>query len=174
MNRKTKGFLLAIPLGILFSLALIKRPMKVMDFVDTETASAIAFRTTLADTLGEKTFQKLHIANVEGVKIKYITGNTTSYFEYRADSKTVIKAISELPFPKYASLADTRCRPIPFERVRERKGSITSLEYQNSESFWNVNESNVEVYECLKGDELHTLLIDKKSNRILHRIEFQA
>ena len=172
MNRKTKG-LLVIPMAILFSLAILKKPVSPSHSPRGIHAPEL-FSTTLSDTLSVKTFQKLHIPDVVGLKVKYPTGKYACYFEYTADRETVLDAISSQPFSRYASLADTKCREISFEQLKQLKTTVSGFEIENSTSFWTAEEKEFEVYECLKSPLKHTLLVNTKTNRVLHRVELNG
>jgi hypothetical protein len=173
MTRKTKGFLI-IPMAILFSLAILKKPVSSSYYPDFGIHTPVLFSTTLSDTLSLKTFQKLHIQDVEGIKVKYPTGKYACYFEYTADPEVLLDAISSQPFSKYTLLADTRCRAISFDQLKQLKTSVSDFEFENSTTFWTVEEKEFEVYECLKSPLKHTILIDRKSNKVLHRVEYKA
>lgn len=172
MTRKTKGFLI-IPMAILFSLAILKKPVPSYH-PDFGTNTPVLFSTTLSDTLSLKTFQKLHIQDVVGIQVKYPTGKYACYFEYKADPEAVLGAISSQPFSRYASLADTQCREVSYEQLKELKTTVSGFEVENSTTFWMADEKEFEVYECLKSPLKHTLLIDAKTNRVLHRVEFNG
>ena len=76
------------------------------------------------------------------------------------------------PFPGMLVLADTKCRRISAQELIQLKMKISAIEFENSGNFWNVEENEFDVYECLKTPIRHTLLISKTTKRVLHRIEF--
>lgn len=173
MNKRLK-LLLIVPFVVLFSFALFKRNIPSDYNPEFNTPNApIVLATSLADTLGQTTFQKLHIRDVEGIKVKYPSGNYASYFEYEAERNTVLHVISNQPFARYAQLADTRARKISADELKLVQSTVTGLEFEST-SFWSVNPDEYEVYECLKSPMKHTVLVNKKSNKILHRIEYKA
>ncbi|HEX5168036.1 MAG TPA: hypothetical protein VFW11_02600 [Cyclobacteriaceae bacterium] len=136
-----------------------------------ESTEAIIFYTLLADSLSAKAIDALRVGDVTGIKVKYLSGRECRYFEYDAEKSLVIRTISQLPFTPYSKYSDTLCRKINDEDLTRLRRTISSTEYENSSSFWNNDSETVDVYECIKSPFRHTLVIDRKSNHILHRIE---
>lgn len=161
-----------IPFLILFSLAACKPSDQSGTGSTLQFVPPLIVRTELADTLPAKAIQKLKLKNVQGIKIKYPTGQHVSYFDYNADRNTVLDAISTLPFSKYSPLADTTCRKVSVEAIEQMKSMITEEERESGSLFWQASFDEFELYECLKAPFRHTLLIGKKTNRIIHRIEY--
>lgn len=133
------------------------------------------YLTSLQDSLPENALQELKIhERVWGTKIKYPTGLYASYFEYEADSKTLIRTLGRLPFSRAEILADTVAHPITLDEYRELKASVSPTELEHANIFWNAALEDIVVYECLKAPFRHTLLISKTSSRVLHRIALEG
>jgi hypothetical protein len=94
-----------------------------------------------------------------------------SYFEYEADKNLLVNTISNLPFSMDAAKADTRCHSISFQELDVIRQNLQPYEFENTTSFWNVDRSNLKVFECIKPPFRHTIQMTDGSNRILHRIE---
>jgi hypothetical protein len=130
----------------------------------------LVLSTSIHDTLPSKAVKTLKLENLTGVKFQYYTGLYSSYFEYYADKNLVLGTLSELPFSMHADAADTRCREISFQELREIRERISPTELENS--FWNLDETNVETYECVKPPFRHILHIPKNTSQVFHLIEF--
>ena len=129
------------------------------------------FYTSLADSLSQKAMITLQLGEVTGIKVKYLDGHENRYFKYIAEKQSVIRAISQLPFTKYSDLSDTHCRRIPYQELMRSRPTISATEYEHSTFFWDAAPETIEVYECIKSPFKHTLLIDPKSNHVMHRVE---
>jgi hypothetical protein len=139
-----------------------------------EAAPPLLLYTSLDDSLSPKAIQSLNLKEkVTGLKVKYMTGRYTSYFEYEADGDQVLLAISRLPFSRYAERADTLCIRMDYRYLEVMKKNISDTEYENTSTFWTAGDA-FEVYECNKEPYLHTVLIDRRSNKILHRVEYRG
>jgi len=171
MNKRIKA-LLIVPFVVLFSFALFKKNIHEPGHHTVDGNTAIILATSLADTLGEKAFQKLRIADVAGVKVKYPTGNFASYFEYQADHQNLLRAVGSLPAAVYAKRFDTFCRPISYESLPEELHHPSGLEQENASAFWFAPKEDYLVYDCLKAPFRHTLLLHKTTNKVIHRVEF--
>jgi len=171
MNKRLK-VLLMVPFAVLFSFALFKKNIPQPDHQALHGNTPIILATSLADTLGESAFQRLHIADVDGIKVKYPTGNFASYFEYQADHQNLLRAVGSLPATLYASRVDTSCRPISFENLPTELQHPCDLEQENASTFWFASREDYVVYDCLKAPFRHTLLLHKTTNMVIHRIEF--
>jgi len=171
MTRIFVKWIVVLPLLILLALGICKKPIfeKPLDEVPP-----LVLATSLEDSLPSVTIKALNLKNIDGIKIQYNNGLYASYFEYQADPETVIKTISQLPFPIYTTLADTICRPIGFDAIDLMRNQISSIERETMESFWTIDQNSFVVYECIKAPFKHTLQIRKNSNRIFHRIEFMG
>lgn len=164
--------ILVIPFLVLFSLASCKRADQYGTRTTLELLPPLVVRTALADTLPDRAMQNLRLENVQGIKVKYATGRYTSYFDYEADRSTVLSTIGKLPFSKHAQLADTTCRRIPNESIELMKSIVSAEEQETGTLFWDADVNEFDVYECFKAPFRHTLLIGKKTTRVIHRIEY--
>lgn len=149
-------------------------PVSAMDAPQKEKDGLIVFHTSLADSLSAKAMETLNIGKVTGIKLKYLSGLESQYFAYHADKRLVIRAISQLKFTPYGKYSDTICRKINPGELTTMKQSISKSEYESSSFFWDADAEKFDLYECIKSPYKHTLLIDPKSNRVLHRIELIA
>ena len=132
---------------------------------------AALFYASLSDSLPQEALDEMKLGEVTGIKIKYLDGHDNRYFEYIADKQSVISAISKLPFSKFTSLSDSRCRSITYEQLLSIRRRVASTEFESSAFFWNSTDDKTEIYECIKSPFRHTLLINPGSDVILHRIE---
>jgi hypothetical protein len=158
-----------LPLLLLLSIVACKKPN--LDAGSLPNAvDPIIFYTSLADTLPSKTYQQLHVDHVTGIKIKDLRGHEVRYFEYQADHQILLRALSHMPFEKYALLSDTVCRRITFNELSTI--NISSIEREASSFFWNSTEDEYELYACIKSPMKHWVLINRSSRKIIHRIEY--
>ncbi len=164
--------LLLLPLLILFSLAACKKSERFNTFDKSALPPPLVVFTSLANTLPANAFQNLHVQNVQGIKLKYATGQYVSYFEYEADRNTVLQAIGNVPFSIHSTLADTTCRKVTNESLEMLKSMVSMEEVDMGISFWEAGAHETEVYECLKPPFKHILIINRASTRIRHRIEY--
>jgi hypothetical protein len=139
-----------------------------------EHIGAVVFYTSLADSLSEKTLETMEIHDVMGVKVKYLSGHESRYFAYEADPDLVIRAISQIPFLPYTKYSDTHCRKISCEDLEVIRQNIPTMELSSSSFFWTALSKPPEAYECIKSPYRHTLLIERESNLIFHRMELIA
>lgn len=158
-----------LPLLILLALGICKKPIFEKSLDDVPP---LVLATSLEDSLPSVTIKALNLESIDGIKIQYNTGLYASYFEYRADPETVIKTISQLPFPIHTTLADTICRPVGFDAINLIRTQISSIERETMENFWTIDPTSFVAYECIKAPFKHILQISKNSNQIFHRIEF--
>ena len=63
-----------IPFLILFSLASCKRSGEPGTGSTKDLVPPLIVRTALADTLPARAIQRLHLENIQGIKVKYATG----------------------------------------------------------------------------------------------------
>jgi hypothetical protein len=129
------------------------------------------FYASLSDSLPQEALDEMKLGDVTGIKIKYLDGHDNRYFEYIADKQSVISAISKLPFTKFSSLSDSRCRKITQKEFLSVRQKVPSTEFESAAFFWNSTNDNTEIYECIKSPNRHTLLINPDSDVVLHRIE---
>jgi hypothetical protein len=136
-----------------------------------EHNGAVVFYTSLADSLSEKTLETMEIHDVMGVKVKYLSGHENRYFAYEADPDLAIRAISQIPFLPYAKYSDSHCRRISCKDLEVIRQNISTMELSSSSFFWAALSKLPEAYECIKSPYRHTLLIERESNLIFHRME---
>jgi hypothetical protein len=159
------------PCLLVLSALSCKKPGRSNLTPDPASIPPLVLATSLSDTISPNALRALKLEKVTGLKVKYITGHFASYFEYEADGKQILKTISQLPFSRYATLADTVCSPLtPVDLALLRK-HVSGDEIKHGSSFWTADLEEFELYECLKSPLKHTILIGKNSRRILHRIE---
>jgi hypothetical protein len=164
-----RPFIIFSALLLLFSLGACKKPI-------LETGERVipplVLSTSIYDSLPGHAIRELQLTEVTGLKFKYYTGHYTSYFEYSADKEVLLKVLSELPFTMGVSSADTTCRQISPREIGSIRRRISTTELEGSSFFWNVDNGNVEVFECLKPPFRHIVQISNNSKKVLHRIEF--
>jgi hypothetical protein len=159
------------PVLLLYAAFACKEPgADVNGITNSGASTTVMFYTSLADTLPGKTLQRMNVGDVNGVKFKTLNGNEVRYFEYNADPRKLLAAISEMPFNKNALIADTLCRKINSLSLVAQEELIPGDDYWIK--FMNINADEFLLYECIKPPLKHTLLIPKKSSRVLHRISY--
>ncbi len=158
----SKIILFALPLFLIFYLFIPKRTI-------TELPSKQS--TSLADSIPIEYYQQLKVVEKQGNRI-YENGKAVTYLEYETDAGQLLKTIARLPFSKYAMRADTVCLEIGFYGFAALRGSLSEDERQAGSFFWSATPQSYQRYECVKGNEKHTLLINRNSHQVLHRIEY--
>lgn len=158
---------LLIPL-FLMTLGACKKP--VLEVTDG-TIPPLVLATAIEDSLPRNTVEELHLEGITGLRVQYYSGLHNSYFEYHAEKNLLLEAISSLPFPMNSSLSDTRCRSISFQDFVARKKNISSTELETAPRFWNINEADYQIFECIKSPYRHILQLEHGSDHVLHRIE---
>jgi hypothetical protein len=163
---------LAFPLLLLLAIITCKKPTASLNSTAWEEyTNPVITPAVLRDTLPVKYYALLSAQEIHGIKVSYPSGNHTSYFEYVADAENVLRTISALPFKRTNALVDAACRmsQLPFSLTG--KTILSQEETAAAQFFWNINPNDYIHYECLKSPARHTLLIHKRTKRILHRIE---
>lgn len=161
----------------LFILAVVScKPSRVQEQpLDFNQVAPMVFRTSLADSIPAKAFKKASLPNVEGIKISYLEGWNVRYFQYEADQSALLKVLGELPISIDDKVYDSHCGRINFEALKETNtANVSALELEQSSFFWSIDPSQYEAFECIKSNTRHSLLLHKKSNTVLHRIEFRS
>lgn len=162
--------ILSVPLMLLLALGACKKP--VLE-VPLGFIPPLVLSTSIGDSLPSGAVKALHLEGITGVKIKHHNGMYASYFEYEADKNLLLKTISALPFRMDATKADTQCYRISIQELEIIKQKLQPQELENTSFFWNVDQSAVTIFECIKPPYKHILQIESGSNHIRHRIELQ-
>lgn len=165
--------------GLIFPLLLIgsafacQKPERVHqnEIVWTEYSHPQITAANLYDTLPAFVKHDVKVEQLQGVKIIYQSGAEVSYFEYKADAKKIIDAVSKLPFKKCNATADTLCRKIEIPYSLSGSKVLSKEELVATSFYWEINVKEYDYYECLKSPMRHTILINRNNGRILHRIE---
>ena len=160
--------MLSVPLILLLALGACKKPVVEvpLDFIPP-----LVLSTSIHDSLPSGAVKALHLEGITGVKIKHHNGMYASYFEYEADKNLLLKTISALPFHMDATKADTQCYSISIQDLEIIKQKLQPQELENTAFFWNVDQSAVTIFECIKPPFRHTIQVTENSRHILHRIE---
>jgi hypothetical protein len=160
--------ILSVPLMLLLALGACKKPVLEvpLDFIPP-----LVLSTSIHDSLPAGAVKALQLEGITGVKIKHHNGMYASYFEYEADKNLLLKTISTLPFSMNAAKADTRCNPISFQQIEVMREHLLPGELENTTFFWEINQSQLKIFECIKPPYRHTIQMKENSNLILHRIE---
>ena len=122
------------------------------------------------DTLPKNALVQLDLRQLHGIKAEHASGRYTCYFAYQTNATEFLRRISALPFRRGQS-ADTLCRPMgqPFSLSGQKL--LSEYEQQSSAFFWPADPEGYTHYECVKGNQRHTILISKVDDVVLHRIE---
>lgn len=131
----------------------------------------VVFEASLADTLPAQTTARLGLQNISGTALKYLTGTNAYYFTYYAEKNSLLHEMSLIPFSRYGFLSDVNCRPMGTSYLSTIQPPTDSLEYAKSIAFWEADPNCYDLYECIKSPWRHTLLINKSSGQVLHRID---
>jgi hypothetical protein len=171
IQRKILGMLVALMLSaalIVCDLACTK-PRTSQRIVSEKPNLSMTFATSLADTIPLKSFMALKIADVAGMKFRGANGKEVRYFNYEVDKKNLLRVISQLPIVISESKTDTLCRLISVDALKEYETDPGEIEVGNY--FWNSSDKN-EIYECVKGSVRHTMIFERSSNKVHHRVEY--
>lgn len=164
---------LLFPFVMVMSLFACHRPSHLDVTADEMDVSMLTKQVALKDTLPEHIIKSLHLQDVVGMQFSYPDGHIVRYFDYEADQDALLLAISNLPFNKYARRADTSCRSVPSEYISVNlRSQVNSTEINDWPVFWDSANESFEAYECEKAPARHILLINRGTNRVLHRVEF--
>ena len=167
-------FLILFPILLIFTIISCERPTRAINsdmYGWNEYSHPIITRVSLRDTLSKKITKVLNNTDASGVKVSHPSGKYTLYFEYTADPDNLLNAIATLPFKKSNAVSDTTCRTQSLPFSLSGKLLLSEHEIEASSFFWNINPQEFLYYECLKAPERHTILINKVTGKILHRIE---
>ena len=164
-----KGILLSIPLVTLFAWGACKKPVfePSLNYIPP-----LVLSTSIHDSLPAGAIKALNLDNITGLQIRHHNGQYSNYFEYEADKALLLKLMDALPISLNATIADTRCYQISIEDFNVVRRGLQPDEFQNTTSFWQAGETDVEVFQCIKPPYRHLIQITKNSNRIIHRVEF--
>lgn len=162
--RYTRLLLLTLPFFLIVYLFLPKRALQEIPITQS---------TSLADSIPIEYYQQLKVVEKRGNKF-FEKGKAVTYLEYETEANALLKTIGLLPFSKYAVRADTVCIETGFYEFTSLKKSISKEELATGSYFWNIEPTNYQVFECIKGYEKHTLLISRNSDHVLHRIEYTS
>jgi hypothetical protein len=136
-----------------------------------EYASPRIENVRLYDSIPALAKHHLAIKELHGIKVNYISGRSASYFEYEADAEKLIKTLGALPFLKSNEVSDTLCREMQHSFSLSGNKVLSAQEIKAASFFWKINTDEYQYYECIKWPSRHTLLINKTTGRILHRVE---
>jgi hypothetical protein len=135
----------------------------------------IAMATSLDEMLPEKSVRALGLKeSVSGFKVTHPGGAFVTYFEYDANSNDVLTMLAHSPFSMYAAKSDTTARTISFSELEALRQYVTAEEFENAAAFWTATAEDFEAFECVKAPLRHTVLVHKRTRKVLHRIEYQA
>ena len=128
---------------------------------------------TLADSIPVEYYRQLTVVEKQGNRIVE-NGKVVTYLEYETDPDQLLKTIARLPFSMHAVRADTTCLEIGFYGFEAVRNSLSESELQAGAYYWSVKPEDYQRFECVKGNEKHTLLIRKDSDQVMHRIEYTS
>ena len=142
-----------------------------LDNADADNIPVIITTVSVYDTLPRNALVQLDLFQTHGVKVEHATGRYTCYFAYETGSAAeLLRRISALPFRR-GQPADTLCRKMtqPFSLSGQKL--LSEAEQRSSAFFWPAHTGDYTHYECVKGNQRHTILISKVDDTVLHRIE---
>jgi hypothetical protein len=138
-----------------------------------EFKAPLLTNVSVYDTLPKKVFQLASVHQLNGIKAAYSSGKSTTYFELEGEASTFLRAISTLPFNP-TERSDTFCRRLEQPFSLSGKQVLSEEEIKAASFFWRIDPKDFTLYECLKGNQRHTILVNHHTRRILHRIEVSA
>lgn len=171
-----RGLLTAIPLLLLFFLAACDKRQQTLNTLASvdEAIGPVVLHASLRDTLSPAFLQALQLEKVEGLNVKYLSGQETHYFAYIADPDAVLRAVVHTAFSTHVAVADTVCRRLDHHALAMLAQPLHATELAAGAFFWEADAAEFEVYECVRGPIRHTLLISRATRNVLHRVEFSA
>src|SRR5688572_5867956 len=135
----------------------------------------ISFATDLREFVPEKSLKLLkYDGSTEGQKFAHPGVGYVSYFEYAANEADVLAMLAVLPFSKYAVVADTIAYKVDIRMLEFERQKATAEEIEIAHNFWNASPNEYTAYECRKFPWRHVVLVNNKTNQVLHRIEHKA
>lgn len=165
-----KKFVIVFPALLIIAVLTCSKP-RMNDPVQSYPTS-VFFYTSLYDTIPAKNVNAFLQADIQGIKLRALHGaHEVRYFEYHADPDRVLDELSKVGFVLSDVKADTTFRSIAFDELQFETG-LAESESKYASSFWNADQNKFEAYECLKTPMKHQVLIDRQSNRILHRVVY--
>lgn len=138
---------------------------------DSTEPPPLVTTTALADSIPSHILDSIGLADVTGIRLTYPTRPAVNYFVYRCNKHTLKLALSRIPFPISRGMADVTYRLMGFEQLAEIEKQLPSSEPENAPGFWSCNEEDYEAIECLKPPYRHIILMSRKSDEVLHRVE---
>jgi hypothetical protein len=142
------------------------------DNVQEDYKSPTLSHISIYDTIPGKFLNGVSIKEYNGVKALHQSGRYTCYFQYDANAEAILRVVGSLPFRK-TDFADSLCRKIERTFSLTGKTILSDDEVNAASFFWTIDPEQFTYYECLKGQQRHTLLINNTTGTILHRIEGQ-
>ena len=164
---------LLFPILLILSISSCKKPTEALnESAWNEYRSPSISKAYLRDSIPQKLLTELSAKEINGVKVSYKSGKSTRYYEYEADGNNLLSVITRLPFRlKTHALIDTTYRAMNIPFSLSGKEVLSEEEITATSFFWKINPAEFDYYECLKDSDRHTVLINKKTKQILHRIE---
>jgi hypothetical protein len=136
----------------------------------TDNDIPIITTVSVYDTLPKNALVQLDLRQTHGIKAEHGSGRYTCYFAYQTDATELLRRISALPFRR-GQHADTLCRQMPQPFSLSGQKLLSEHEQRSSAFFWPSDPEGYTHYECVKGNQRHTILISKVDDTVLHRIE---
>ncbi len=162
--KPSQVLLLALPVFLVLYVFIPKR---------TIIEVSVTHTTSLADSIPIEYYQQLNVVEKQGIRF-FDKDKVITYLEYETDPQALLKIIASLPFSKFAVRADTVCIETGFYGFATIRNAISTEEQEAGSYFWNIEPNDYQVFECIKGYEKHTLLINRDSDQVLHRIEYTS
>lgn len=127
--------------------------------------------TALADSIPGHILDSIGLADVTGIRLTFPSRPAVNYFTYKCNKHTLKVALSRIPFPISRGMADVSYRLMGFEELAKMKEQVPTSEPENAPAFWSGNEEDYEAVECLKPPFRHIILMSRKSDEVMHRVE---
>jgi hypothetical protein len=106
----------------------------------------------------------------KGIMIKSAAGVFTAFYEYEADHDKVLLEISRLPFIPDNNISDLRCLSIESWKALQ-SGQLSQKDAEKVDFYLTSDADKFVAFECRKSPLKHTLLLDTRSKRVLHKVE---
>ena len=168
--RLEKISLLIFPLTLLYFISITKKTFPQNDSLSFQNSETTAYPVSLNDTLPLASITAMGAIEKHGVMIKSSTGLFTAFYEYEADHDKVLLEISRLPFIPDHNINDLKCLSIePWKAIQTDQ--LSKRDAEKVSFFTSANADQYVAFECRKSPVKHTLLLDTRSRRVLHKIE---
>lgn len=165
-----KMSLLMFPLTLLYFISITKKTFPKHELSFLQNSETNVYPVSLNDTLPSASILAMGAIEKKGIMIKSSTGFFTAFYEYEADHDKVLLEISQLPCIRDNNVSDLKCLFV--ESWKALQSNYLSKKDAEKASFYlAANADQYVAFECRKSPIKHTLLLDTRSRKVLHKVE---